>query len=372
MNAIQDVYRPTISPTPAPLRWTVRCILAVALLLALKWAIWDSVLFSTGPEACEAASGACWSVVTSNWKFVLFGTYPFEALWRPIIATLVLILAFVIPCTRPRLAVLAASWALGLGLAISLLDGRPFFLAPVETREWGGLPLTLLLSEGVMFLAFPLGLAAALARQSDSVLLRSVALVLVECIRGVPLVSLLFFAIQVLPLFFSSLSSLNKLSAATAAIVLFNAAYISEVIRGGLLSVPRGQFDAANAIGLRWSKVHLLVILPQAFRACAPSLVNHMVGVVKDTTFVVIVGLFDFMNTAKLTLADVSWQLYFVEIYVLVGLAYFMLCASVSFLGARLTARSDGRAPSRQPSDNTMPAASTGQRSIVPSGSTTR
>lgn len=344
MNAIQIVYRPKAIRRPMLFRWAGRCVLAAGLLLALRWAVWDSVILPSDPEACRAISGACWAVITSNWKFVLFGTYPPAAIWRPITASIVLIAAFVLPCAKPRLTILAVSWVVGLGIAISLLDGRPFNLALVETREWGGLPLTLLLSIGVMFLAFPIGLVTALARQSGGVVLRSLALVLVECIRGVPLVPLLFFAIQVVPLFLSSFSSINKLAAATVAIVLFNAAYISEVMRGGLLSVPHGQFDATRALGFRWLMSYRLVVLPQAFRACAPSLVNHLVGVVKDTTFVVIIGLFDFMNTAKLTLAGVSWQQYFVEVYVVVGLVYFLLCASAAFLGRRLTAGLAARA----------------------------
>lgn len=343
MNAIQSVYRPTSRHHPAAFRWAFRCVFATGLLLGLRWAIWNGTFQPSGPEACQAIAGACWSVITTNWKFVLVGTYPSAIIWRPVVASLVLILSFVISCARPSLAGLATSWAMGVGIAISLLDGRPFGLAFVESRDWGGLTLTLLLSETVTLFAFPLGLAAALARQGGSVLLRSLALVLVECIRGVPLVSLLFFAIQVVPLFLTNLPNIDKLAAATAAIVLFNAAYISEVIRGGLLSVPRGQADAARALGFGWAKAQQLVILPQAFKACAPSLVNHMVGIVKDTTFVVIIGLFDFMNTAKLTLAGAGWQQRFVEVYVVVGIVYFLLCTSVAFLGQRLSTRLSAR-----------------------------
>lgn len=344
MNAIQRVYRPAPSRRPRALQWAAWCVLGVGLLLVLRWAVWDAVFLASGASVCRAIEGACWAVVTANWKLVLFGTYPVSAIWRPAAACLILATAFVLPCIRPSLAGLVTCWILGVGLAVSLLDGRLFGLAHVETREWGGLPLTLLLSEAIMLLAFPIALVTALARQSGNAMLSSLVATLVECIRGVPLVSLLFFAIQVTPLFLPGLSSIDKLSAAAAAITLFNAAYISEVIRGGLQAIPPGQRDAGQALGLRPFGLHRLVVLPQALSACAPSLVNHMVGIVKDTTFVVVVGLFDFMNTAQLTLAGVEWQRSFLEVYVFVGLVYFGLCTSVAWLGRRL---SSGLAPAR-------------------------
>ncbi|WP_161497201.1 amino acid ABC transporter permease [Bradyrhizobium nitroreducens] len=268
---------------------------------------------------------------------MLFGTYPFGEIWRPSIAAVVLLGAFFIPLARPRLLILASSWTVALVIATGLFDGRPFGLQYVEPHEWGGLPLTLLLSEAAILLAFPLGLALALARCSGTVILRSLALVLVESIRGVPLVSLLFFATLVLPLFLSGLSGLDKLYGAAAAIILFNAAYISEVFRGGLTTVPIGQLDAAKSLGFRWTSMQRFIVLPQAFRACAPSLVNQAVGIVKDTSLLAVLGLFDFMNSAKLALVDARWRGNFVEVYVVVGLAYFLMCFAVSVLGQRLS-----------------------------------
>jgi general L-amino acid transport system permease protein len=341
MSAIQDVYRTTASGTSAARRWIFRGILAIAMLVAMRWGFWNAVFFSSSPDVCRATDGACWAVITSQWKLVLFGTYPFAAIWRPFAATVVLLAAFAISLARPSLWVLAGNWAVGLAIAIALLDGRPFGLPVVETHDWGGIPLTLLLSEGVMLLAFPIGLAVALARCSGSVVLRSLALVAVECIRGVPLVSLLFFATLVMPLFLSGLSNLDKLSAAAAAIVLFNAAYISEIIRGGLTTVPRGQFEAAKSLGIPWIGMQRLIVLPQALKACAPSLVNEAVGIVKDTSLVAVIGLFDRMNASKLTLIDVRWQRYFVEVYIVIGLAYFLMCSAVTILGRRLSSRLD-------------------------------
>lgn len=361
MSAIQDVYRISAQRNSMGRRWFIRCVLAIAVLVALRWGIWNAVFLSSDPDVCRAAGGACWAVISSQWKLALFGTYPFAAIWRPFAATAVLLAAFAVPLTWPSLWVLASGWAGGLAIAIALLDGRPLGLAVVETHDWGGMPLTLLLSEGVILLAFPIGLASALARSSGSVVLRSLALVAVECIRGVPLVSLLFFATLVMPLFLSGLSNLDKLSAAAAAIVLFNAAYISEIIRGGLTTVPQGQFEAAKSLGIRWSGMQRLIVLPQALKACAPSLVNEAVGIVKDTSLVSVIGLFDLMNTSKLTLIDVRWQRYFAEVYIVIGLAYFLMCWAMAILGRRLSSRLDNFSSLREPSASIMlPAVTAG------------
>ncbi|TYL88452.1 amino acid ABC transporter permease [Bradyrhizobium rifense] len=339
MSAIQDVYRIRTQRSSAVRRWVGLGILALIIACLLRWGLLKSVFITASPDDCRAASGACWAVITSQWKLVLFGTYPFAEIWRPSVATAVLLGAFVIPLIRPSLPALACSWAIALVIATGLFDGRLFGLTYVEPHDWGGLPLTLLLSEAAILFSFPIGLAVALARCSGRVMLRSLALVLVESIRGVPLVSLLFFATLVLPLFLSGFSSFDKLYGAATAIVLFNAAYISEVFRGGLLTVPRGQFDAAKSLGLRWTDMNRLIVLPQAFRACAPSLVNQAVGIVKDTSFLAVLGIFDFMNSAKLALIDVRWRGNFIEVYVVVGLTYFLMCTAVSILGQRLSSR---------------------------------
>lgn len=346
MSAIGDVYRPRHGIGGSRLRWLGYGMGAVTAVLAARWAVWYAVFLASNPADCPA-SGACWAVATSQWKLVLFGIYPFGEIWRPAVATLVLVGVFAIATLRPALRTLAYAWLAGIVAALSLFDGRPLGLAYVEPHEWGGLPLTLLLSEATIVLAFPIGLALALARCCDNLFLRSLALVLVEAIRGVPLVSLLFFATLVLPLFLSGLSNLDKLYGAAIAIILFNGAYISEVFRGGLLSVHHGQHEAARALGLRWRAIHRLVILPQVYKACAPSLINQAVGIVKDTSLLAVLGIFDFMNSAKLTLVDIRWRENFVEVYVLVGLAYFAMCTSVSFLGRRLAAPTMGKEPIR-------------------------
>lgn len=339
MSAIQHVYRGQDRKGSTVRRWIGLIILALIIAFALRWGVLNAVFMAANPDDCRIAHGACWAVVTSQWKLVLFGTYPSAEIWRPSLAAIVLVTAFLVPLARARLSILAISWTAALVIATGLFDGRPFGLPYVEPYEWGGLPLTFLLSEAAILFAFPLGLALCLARCSGSVFLRSLSLVLVESIRGVPLVSLLFFATLVLPLFLSGFTTFDKLYGASAAIVLFNAAYISEVFRGGLITVPVGQFDAAKSLGLGWTDMQRLIVLPQAARACAPSLVNQAVGIVKDTSLLAVLGLFDFMNSAKLTLVDARWRGDFVEVYIVVGITYFIICMAVSALGQRLSSR---------------------------------
>lgn len=339
MSAIQDVYRSGPGVGGKVRLWIGVTVIAVLAALVLRWSLWDAVFLASDSTKCRASGGACWAVVTSQWKLVIFGTYPLAWIWRPSLATVLLVGALAAPLLRPTLPMLAGSWAIAVTAATSLFDGRPLGLPYVEPHDWGGLPVTLLLSEGGILFAFPIGLALALARSGRNVMLRSMALVFVESIRGVPLISLLFFATLVLPLFVSGFSNLDKLYGAAIAIVLFNAAYISEVFRGGLKTMPPGQSEAARALGLRWINVQRLVVLPQVFRISAPSLINQAVGTVKDTSLIAVLGIFDFMNAAKLALVDIRWRENFIEIYIVIGVTYFLICTAISFLGVRLASR---------------------------------
>ena len=339
MNAIQGVYRSQGFARSTIRIWLGYGLVAVAAAAIIRWGVWDAKFSASGPGSCRLVSGACWSVITTQWKLVLLGTYPMGEIWRPLVVTAILVTTFMSGFVRPDLRTLAISWSFGIAASIALLDGRAFGLAYVETLQWGGLPLTLLLTQSITVLSFPLALLLALTRSSESGLLSSVSLVLVECVRGVPLVSLLFFATLVLPLFLSGLSHLDKLLAATLAITIFNAAYISEVIRGGLLTVPSGQFEAARSLGFRWAKMQRLIVLPQALKACAPSLVNHAVGIIKDTALVAVIGIFDLMNSAKFSLTDINWREYYFEVYMLVGLSYFLLCSATAFLCRKISSK---------------------------------
>jgi general L-amino acid transport system permease protein len=200
----------------------------------------------------------------------------------------------------------------------------------VENQRWGGLILTLLLTTFGLALAFPFSLALALGRRSDLPAIRAICVGYIELVRGVPLVSLLFMASVMLPLFLPQGVSIDKLLRAQIALVLFAAAYLAEVVRGGLQAIPRGQYDAADALGLTYWKKNFSIILPQALRISVPALVNTFIGFFKDTSLVLVIGLFDLLATIKLGLTEPAWSGFGVEAYLFAALVYFVFCFAFS------------------------------------------
>ncbi|HEX7055350.1 MAG TPA: amino acid ABC transporter permease [Burkholderiales bacterium] len=312
----------------------LNALLAVALLAAaapfLQWALLDAV-WRPDPAACRAAQGACWGYVVEKHRFILFGTYPYAEHWRPALATVLLLALWGVSALRrfwrPRLALV---WALGLTAIGVLMWGGVGGLPYVENGRWGGLILTLLLTTFGLALAFPLSLLLALGRRSELPAIRAICVAYIELVRGVPLISLLFMASVMLPLFLPAGVSIDKLLRAQIALVLFAAAYLAEVVRGGLQALPRGQYEAADALGLSYAQKTLFVILPQALRVAVPALVNTFIGFFKDTSLVLIIGLFDLLSTIKLGLTEPAWSGFGVEAYLFAALAYFVFCYAFS------------------------------------------
>jgi general L-amino acid transport system permease protein len=209
----------------------------------------------------------------------------------------------------------------------------------VENERWGGLILTLLLSTVGLAAAFPLSILLALGRRSTLPVIRALCLVYIELIRGVPLISLLFMASVMLPLFLPAGVTIDKLARAQIALILFAAAYLAEVVRGGLQAIPRGQYDAAAAIGLGYWGAMASVILPQALRIAVPPLVNTFVGFFKDTSLVLIIGLFDLLSTIKVALTEPAWSGFGVEAYLFAALVYFVFCYAMSRYSRRFERR---------------------------------
>jgi general L-amino acid transport system permease protein len=200
----------------------------------------------------------------------------------------------------------------------------------VENERWGGLILTLLLTTFGLAIAFPLSILLALGRRSDMPIIRALSVGYIELIRGVPLISLLFMASVMLPLFLPAGVTVDKLLRALIAMILFIAAYLAEVVRGGLQAIPRGQYDAAYALALPYWRRTFLIILPQALRISVPPLVNTLVAFFKDTSLVLIIGLFDLLSTVKVSLQEPAWTGFGVEAYVFVSLVYFAFCYAMS------------------------------------------
>ena len=296
----------------------------------IDWAFLDAV-WKPDSKACRASEGACWGFIAETHRFILFGTYPFDLHWRPAIATLILIGLWVFSAFRANWKWwLSVVWIVGLATIGVLMWGGVFGLRYVENEKWGGLILTLLLSTFGITFAFPLSILLALGRRSDMPVIRALCVGYIELVRGVPLISLLFMASVMLPLFLPSGVTIDKLLRAQIAMILFAAAYLAEVVRGGLQAIPKGQYDAAHALALPYWRRTYLIILPQALRIAVPPLVNTFIAFFKDTSLVLIIGLFDLLSTVKLSLHEPAWTGFGVEAYLAVSLVYFAFCTAMS------------------------------------------
>jgi general L-amino acid transport system permease protein len=304
-----------------------------ALPPLVDWAFLDAVWSAPDSKACRAAAGtgACWAFIAEKHRFILFGTYPFEHHWRPALAIALLIALWGVSALRAFWNWwLTAVWAGGLTVIGVLMWGGVLGLVYIENERWGGLILTLILTTFGIAFAFPLAVLLALARRSGMPVLQGLAVGFIELVRGVPLISLLFMASVMLPLFLPSGVSIDKLLRAQIALILFAAAYLAEVVRGGLQAIPRGQYEAADALGLSYWKKNLLVVLPQALRIAIPPLVNSLIAFFKDTSLVLIIGLFDLLSTVKVALAEPAWSGFGVEAYLFASIIYFAFCHAMS------------------------------------------
>lgn len=324
-------------------------VLAKPLIGLAQWGFLNAIWTVPGNDtnACRAVRGlgACWAVIPEKLRFILFGTYPFDQQWRPALATLTFIALFYVSSRRQWWRKeLVLVWAAALTLIGLLMWGGIPGLPFVSQDRWGGLPVTLILATFGLAFGFPLGVVAALGRRSNLPAIRSLSVLYVELIRGVPLISLLFMASVMFPLFMPDGVNIDKLLRAQVAFVLFAGAYLAEVIRGGLQAVPRGQHDAADALGLSYWKKNGLIILPQAIRHVIPPLVNTFIAFFKDTSLVLIIGIFDLLTTAKTAIIDPAWQSFSVEVYIFVALIYFAFCFAMSRYSASLEAQGGPKA----------------------------
>jgi len=320
---------------------SILTILALYLLWAtvpplLRWAFLDSVWHTTG-AACRDAGGACWSVITQNIRFIIFGFFPQDLQWRPLVAMVILVGLLGYSQDRKHWKRhLAYGWIIGLFVMGALMRGGIFGLAPVESTQWGGLPLTLLLSVFGLTAAYPLGVLLALGRQSRLPAVKVLSVLYIELIRGVPLISLLFMSSVIFPLFLPEGITINKILRAQAAIILFTAAYIAEVVRGGLQAMGRGQYEAAESMGLNYYLTMRLVILPQALKIVIPPTVSILISAFKDTSLVVIIALFDVLKTTQSVLSNPEWNGFSREAYLFLAVLYFLGCFSMSNYSRKL------------------------------------
>jgi general L-amino acid transport system permease protein len=302
----------------------------------VEWAFIDSVWFAGG-SVCRESSGACWSVVTTNVRFIIFGFFPYNAQWRPLLAMLILFgLLYYSRDRRHWKKHLLYAWIVGLVSMGVLMRGGILGLQSVDTTKWGGLPLTLLLSVFGLTAAYPLGVILALGRQSQMRGIKILCVVYIELIRGVPLISLLFMGSIIFPLFLPEGVTINNILRAQVAIILFTAAYIAEVVRGGLQGMARGQYEAAESLGLNYYLTMRLIILPQALKIVIPPTVSILISAFKDTSLVVIIALWDLLKTSQSVLSNPQWMGFSREVYIFVGIIYFLGCFSMSNYSRKL------------------------------------
>ncbi len=321
------------------LNTAVTLVLAYLILKALtgiiSWgfidAIWSLPTQDTRPCRDARAESACWALIGERNRFILFGTYPFDEQWRAALAVVVFLALYGVSAMRRFWNIwLLPIWTVGLATIGVLMWGGVFGLSYVEQEKWGGLPLTLILATFGIALAFPLSILVALGRRSAMPAVRMICVAYVELIRGVPLISVLFMASVMFPLFLPEGITIDKLLRAQAAIIMFAAAYLAEVVRGGLQAIPKGQYEAADALGLGYWKKTGLIILPQALRICIPPLVNTFIGLFKDTSLVTIIGLYDLLGAAKASIVEPRWVGFGVEAYLFISIIYFVFCFAMS------------------------------------------
>ncbi len=323
--------------------WVSTAVTLALIYLIARWAIsffdwgilnavWTVPQTATGPDSATCremkGTGACWAVIGEKYRFILFGRYPYEEQWRPAIVIALFIGLYVVSAMRRFWRKeLVLIWVATLTVIGVLMWGGVLGLEYVPQDSWGGLPITLILSTFGLAFAFPLAVLVALGRRSTQLpAVRMLCVVYIELIRGVPLITLLFMASVMFPLFMPAGLNPDKLLRAQVAIILFAAAYLAEVVRAGLQALPRGQYEAADALGLSYWKKTGLIILPQALRLVIPPLVNTFIGFFKDTSPVLIIGIFDLLTAGKVALTEPAWAGYSTEVYLVLAAIYFAFC----------------------------------------------
>ncbi|UVC13990.1 amino acid ABC transporter permease [Mesorhizobium onobrychidis] len=301
---------------------TIVGIVLVAMILPqiINWAFINAQW--TGPDRTVCAtvaqggiqpdgwSGACWAFVNAKFGQFMFGRYPIEERWRPILVAIlfvVLLVPLLIPRV-PRKGLNAILFFLALPIvAFILLTGGVFGLLHVETPLWGGLLVTLSLSFVGIAVSLPVGIVLALGRRSKMPIVKTLCVVFIETVRGIPLITVLFMASVMLPLFLPAGVTFDKLLRALIGVSLFAAAYMAEVVRGGLQAIPKGQYEGADSLGLGYWQKMGLIVLPQALKLVIPGIVNTFIGMFKDTSLVYIIGMFDLLGVVKLHFSDANW-----------------------------------------------------------------
>ncbi len=344
--------RANLFSSPTNIVLTLVCVLLIIWVMPpfFRFFLAEAVWSGTDRDACLASPaqpnpGACWAFVRVWFSYFVYGFYPLGERWRVDLFFLALAFGIVwlLRLSAPRRDIGAVYFFIVLPiLSFVLLHGAPLIgLTIVPTALWGGMLVTVVVATiGIVF-SLPLGILLALARRSDMPVVKGAAVTFIEFVRGVPLITVLFMASVMLPLFVPERVAPDKLVRALIGVALFASAYMAEVVRGGFAAVPRGQYEAARALGLTYWRIMGLVILPQALRVTLPNIVNTFIALFKDTTLVFVVGIFDFLRTIEAARADPKWAAPNTTVtgYVFAALFYFVCCYGMSRYARRMEAR---------------------------------
>ena len=304
---------------------------------ALNWMIFDATISGDTKEACVGSEGACWTYIKVWFRRFMYGMYPNEFHWRINTAFIILIgFAFVGYFMRGKLKNYITFYYAILYPIIAfiiinfLISGGSFGLEWVETNAWGGLSLTFIVSFFGLIFCFPLGMILALGRRSELPVIRYISIGYIEFWRGVPLITVLFMSSVMFPMFLPSDAFVDKLIRVIAAIILFEAAYVAEVIRGGLQALPRGQYDAAKSLGMGYWRMQIFVILPQALKLVIPGIANTFLALVKDTPLIFVVGLSEVVGMLQMAKTNPKWLGFAMEGYIFASILFWAICYAMS------------------------------------------
>ncbi|HIM32151.1 MAG TPA: amino acid ABC transporter permease [Pelagibacteraceae bacterium] len=304
----------------------------------LNWLIIDANFVGTTKKDCTD-SGACWIFIKIWFPRLMYGLYPNAELWRintSFIMLITLVVAlFYIPIKLKKYLIIFLIFVFPF-IMFNLIHGGNFGLVWVETTAWGGLSLTFIISVFALILCFPIGMFLALGRRSSAPVTRYSSIGFIEFWRGVPLITVLFMASVMFPMFLPDGVYMDKLFRVIIAITLFEAAYMAEVIRGGLQALPRGQYDAAKSLGMGYWRLHLLVILPQALKLVIPGIANTFLALVKDTPLILVVGLLELVGMIDMAKTNPDWLGFATEGYIFAGILFWIICFNMSRYSQRL------------------------------------
>jgi general L-amino acid transport system permease protein len=344
--------RANLFSSPFNIALTLIAILVIAWIVPplIRFLLIDATWSGADRDACIPSparpnTGACWAFVRVWSSYFVYGFYPIGQRWR--VDLFFLALAFgagwLLWLRAPRRDIGAVYFFIALPiLSLILLGGLPLIgLSYVPTNLWGGILVTIVVATIGMVFSLPLGILLALGRRSRIPVVRWLSIMFIEFVRGVPLITVLFMASVMLPLFVPEPLAPDKLVRALIGVAMFASAYMAEVVRGGLIAIPRGQYEAAQALGLSYWRMAALIILPQALRVTLPNIVNVFIALFKDTTLVFIVGIFDFLRTVEVARGDQKWASPVTSLtgYAFAALFYFVCCFAMSRYAQRVEAR---------------------------------